>query len=137
MFHLFIECDALTEFHAFIINVLHDLFRSADSSHVNSQNYKQLVLLGYLEQNKNVNHWFINFFLSIVRLAIFKRRQINLTTGKIMDIKRLLMYLLRQYIEYYQYFYCELQKDIQMFEKYFVQNNAIVQMHDKTVILHM
>ena len=50
--------------------------------------YKELILHEYMENTKSVNTYFINYILSVVRLTVYKGRQVLDYDRKQINIKK-------------------------------------------------
>jgi exonuclease III len=123
--HMFVDCVQLTDAKQFIVHTLETLFKDTPHDYVNNLCFKQLLLLGYLENRRDVNFYFVNYFLSIARLCINKRRLIAVHQDKIVPLKPLIIYSLKANIKY-AYFYYNHSRQLGYFEKVFVSKNPFV-----------
>ena len=75
---------------------------------------------------KNVNTFFVNFFLSVCRLSIYKRRQMFINSQQKLDITKFCKYTLRQFISYNYYQLCGKENRKDVFSKLFLYKNPLV-----------
>jgi hypothetical protein len=130
--HMFIKCIELDDTKQYVVEILEGLFNKSDVSYINTLSYDKLLLLGYFESRKNVNDNFVNYFISIVRLCIFKRRQVHISSGKTLDLKRLVVFTLKKYISYACEYFCKRQQSPR-FKRLFSDHNPYVVLTDTSV----
>jgi len=81
IWHIFINCEELEEFHDYISICLEKLFQNCHSNRISLIKSEIILLLGLSGKMKGVNETFVNFFLSTASYCIFKRRN-SCTNGK-------------------------------------------------------
>ena len=133
--HLFVLCPGHRSIHEFLKDTLHNIFLNSSSELVNTLNYEQLILLGFLGSSKLINTYFLNFFLSVARLCIYRSRNLKVFHNKDIDAVRLFKYTLKKYIEYANTYYT-MKNQRHLFNKYFLNKNALVKISNKTIVLH-
>ena len=125
--HLFIRCNELNNFKDnFVIFHLESLLKDCEDSVYNRLNFEEIFMTGLHHETKNVNAFFINYFMSICRLCIYRRRQIFLQSQKKLDVEKLSRYTLRHYISYHHYQLTVVQKKTNLFKKLFLSRNSLV-----------
>ena len=125
--HLFIRCNELNNFKDnFVIFHLESLLKDCEDSVYNRLNFEEIFMTGLHHETKNVNVFFINYFMSICRLCIYRRRQIFLQSQKKLDVEKLSRYTLRHYISYHHYQLTVVQKKTNLFKKLFLSRNSLV-----------
>lgn len=134
LLHLFALCPKLTPIHNFLKDMLHNIFIDYPPDVVNLINYEELMIFGYLGSSKIVNTYFLNFFLSIARLCIFKTRNLKVFHDKEIDTVRLFKFTISKYIEY-AYTYYKIKHQQQIFDKYFLRNNSLLRIENDKIIL--
>ena len=117
--------------------MLHNcLISSLNPPKVVIPDYTQLILLGWPMNKTNkhtqINFYWINFIIGIARLSIYKTRQIKVFEDKQLDCKRLFIYTLQKYTEY-AYKYYSMNNNMELFEKYFQQNNPLLLVTNKQI----
>lgn len=94
------------------------------------------MLLGYLNQNKKVNTYFLNFILSVARISVYKTRQIKVFEGKNIDTKRLFIYSMHRYVQY-AFTYYKMKNKLNLFNKYFSEKNPLIRFDGSNYKLHI
>ena len=120
MYHLFIGCQHLGEFHSYISKLLEVLFENSESQC--SISYKQFIFLGCDKQFKHVNVFFLNFLLSVARFSIVRRRNLVMNDSYV-SIVDFFKYILKHYISFYHIY---LQDNKNLFQKKFLTDNNLV-----------
>ncbi|XP_056018522.1 uncharacterized protein LOC125671368 [Ostrea edulis] len=125
--HLFIRCKELAEFkNNFVIYHLESLLKDCESDVFNRLNFEEIFMTALHKGIKNVNVFFVNYFISVCRFCIYRRRQIFLQSEKKIDIERLCRYTLRHYISYNHYQLTVLEKKMNLFKKFFLHRNPLL-----------
>ena len=134
--HLFVDCDKVQGLRVLLVEMLHNCLITGLSTDIVIPEYTQLILLGWTftksKKESPFNFYWINFILGIARLSIFKTRQIKVFDDKYIDSKRLFIYTLQKYTEY-AYTYYTMKNNIDLFKKYFIQHNPIIQYKNKQI----
>ena len=125
LFHIFLTCYNLNDFHQYIYDLLCELFVKAKVDLLANNSYKRLFILGFHETQEGVNGNFVNFILSIARLCIFKRRQMVKNNVPNVDMIKYFKYTVRHYVSYF-YSYFKSTKRLEYFKKQFLKDNNIV-----------
>jgi hypothetical protein len=136
LFHMFVDCIELKDFVEHVTRNLESLFRSVQVDYLNHVSVSKLMLLGFHEHTSKANYYFINYFLSLARLCIFKRRQIYIMSEKRIHIEAFFNFAIKKYINY-AYFYYSSKHKLQLFEKYFVVNNPLLKMTGNQVVIRL
>lgn len=125
--HLFIGCNELHEFiNKFVVYHLETLFKDVDVNIFNTLRFDEMFFSSLSTGIKNVNTFFVNFFLSICRLSIYKRRQLFIKSQQKMDVTKFCKYMLRQFISYNHYQLCIKENRRNIFSKLFLNRNPLV-----------
>ena len=137
LIHMFVSCDSVQGLRCLLIDMLHNcLISSLNPPKVVIPDYTQLILLGWPMNKTNkhtqINFYWINFIIGIARLSIYKTRQIKVFEDKQLDCKRLFIYTLQKYTEY-AYKYYSMNNNMELFEKYFQQNNPLLLVTNKQI----
>lgn len=135
MLHLFYKCPLLKEFLDYIARILEELYRGADVLYMNKLKFEELILIGYLEHTSNVNKYFINIILSIVRFCIFKRRNVCLRTNRLLDIKYFFKFTCRRIVSYMFHYYSINNKAL--CDRYFLNNNLLMKVDGEEIHLQL
>ena len=125
LFHIFLTCCNLDNFHKYIYDLLYELLEKAEVDLLTNDSYKRIFLFGFYEIHKGININFINFILSIARLCIFKRRQMIKNNVSNVDVIRYFKYTVRHYVSYF-YSHYKYTNRLEYFRKKFLENNSIV-----------
>jgi hypothetical protein len=125
-------CIALDDAKQYVVEIREELFSTYDVSYVNTLSYDTLLLLGYFGSRKNVNYNCVNYFISTVRLCMFKSRQVHMSSGKTLDLKRLVIFTLEKYISYACEYVCTRQHSPR-FKRLFSDHNPYVVLTDTGV----
>lgn len=125
--HLFIGCNELHEFiNKFVVYHLETLFKDVDVNIFNTLRFDEMFFSSLSTGIKNVNTFFVNFFLSICRLSIYKRRQLFIKSQQKMDVTKFCKYMLKQFISYNHYQLCIKENRRNIFSKLFLNRNPLV-----------
>lgn len=136
LFHLFLRCEKLKDFHGYIKKLLCELFVKSKIDILQNMGYDRIFMLGVNGKEKDVNCYFVNFFLSVARLCIMKRRSICKQSGSNIDVFRLFKYVLKHYVTYF-HTYCKYAKKDKNFNKHFLENNSIVILQNDTINFYL
>ncbi|CAC5411993.1 unnamed protein product [Mytilus coruscus] len=74
--HIFMNCDKLEDFHNYLSSLLVRIFENCDSDKISLVRSEELLILGLRWHMKGVNDTFLNFFMSVARYCIFRRRNL-------------------------------------------------------------
>jgi hypothetical protein len=133
--HIFVKCTQLANAKQFIVETLETLFKDTLPNYTNTLSFEKLMLLGYLESRRDVNYYFVNYFLSIVRLCMHKRRLIAVMQDKIIPLKAFILHTLKVNIKY-AYFYYTHRRQSEYFNRIFVDKNQFVTVVNNSIQYH-
>lgn len=125
--HLFFKCKRVKQFIAFVLNNIETLLKDVPNHCINTMNCEQMLLLGYCERNKKVNLFFVNMFLSISRLCIFRTRNLYIQHEKEIDIVKYFKSSLHNNLTVMLKYY-KTKKTIEEFHHLVLKNNSLVKM---------
>lgn len=75
LFYMFVKCDEVQEFKKdFIIYYLELLLKDCENSVYNVLDIDEILMMVFFNVMKNVNIFFVNFFILICRFIIYRRR---------------------------------------------------------------
>lgn len=125
--HMFIGCLELQDFkNNFVIYHLETLMKDIDIGIYNTLEFDKMFSLHCQKAKKYVNTFFVNFFLSVCRLSIYKRRQMYIKSQQKMVVTKFCKYTLRQFVSYNYYQLCIKENKKNMFLKLFLNRNPLV-----------
>lgn len=126
----FLNAKDLPLFYKFLKYHLETLFRYTDIRLFGSLDFKQLMLLGYINRPKNMNHSFLNFFLSQARQSIYRRRTFFIQNNRIIDIVTFFKYSLQKNFEYIHQYYIT-KNNLYQFGKKFLRFNTLLKVENE------
>lgn len=130
--HLIYSCQMLERFNEFVKDLLHNIMYKSTPGFVNQLDFKFLCYFGVHTYSKDINFYFVNNVLSIRRFCVVKRRNIAMKQSKIVDIEQYFKSMLQKNVKYAYEFY-KRSKQMQLFEKYYSNNNPIIVIRDDNV----
>lgn len=130
--HLFLKCNRLKRFKQVLVYHVENILKSLPNNQINCINFDEILMLGYTRKHRNVNTFFLNFFLSIARLCILKTRNVKIQHDVDINIEMFFKYNMKKYISYL-YAYYEKIEDIQSFRNKFTANNALITHENNTI----
>lgn len=136
LLHIFLDCQMLVSFHDYINQLLVKLLERCETDVIVTQGYRKLILLGMSGKFKSVNVVFVNFFLSIVRLCIMKKRQIVKRSTLNFNLITFFKYTMKNYVTYF-HAYCKRTNKENVFEKYFIEHNPILKETDDILLFYL
>ncbi|CAC5423435.1 unnamed protein product [Mytilus coruscus] len=74
--HIFMNCDQLQDFHNYLSSLLVRIIENCNSDKISLVRSEELLILGLRWHMKGVNDTFLNFFMSVARYCIFRRRNL-------------------------------------------------------------
>lgn len=116
--HLFLYCTELSDFIDYLVEILKSLFENVDAEKKKSMEVERLLTLGFYENWKNVNSYFVNFILSVARYCIFKRRNLIACNEGNVELISFFKFTVKRFLKYI-FHHFSLHKSI--FEKYYKQ----------------
>ena len=133
--HLIYTCTGLKVFNDFVKDLLHNLLLNSTPDFVNHIDFKYLCYFGLTKFCKDINFYFINNVLAIRRFCIIKRRNVAMKENMILDIEQYFKSTLVKNVNY-AYIYYKRINSLQLFSKYYSENNPILSIRDNEVIMH-
>ncbi|CAC5384245.1 unnamed protein product [Mytilus coruscus] len=130
--HLILECTMLTRFNDFVKNFLHNILYKSSDSYINDLSFAFMCIFGLTKQNKYINYYFVNSVLAIRRFCIVKRRNIAMLENKIIDIEQYFKSTLVKNVNY-AYEHYKRNNALQLFEKYYSENNPVLIIRDNQI----
>lgn len=130
--HLILECTMLTRFNDFVKNFLHNILYKSSGSYINDLSFEFMCMFGLTKQNKYINYYFVNSVLAIRRFCIVKRRNIAMLENKIIDIEQYFKSTLVKNVNY-AYEHYKRNNALQLFEKYYSENNPVLIIRDNQI----
>lgn len=131
LIHMFVYCTEIQDFKSeFIIYHLETLLKDCENSVYNVLDFDEIFMTAFPNVMKNVNTFFVNFFLSLCRFTIYRRRQLLLQTNKRIHLTSFCKYLLRHYIYYNYHYLCIEKNNRKMFFEKFLRNNPLLKETD-------
>ncbi|CAC5419092.1 unnamed protein product [Mytilus coruscus] len=98
--HIFMNCDKLEDFHNYLSSLLVRIFENCDSDKISLVRSEELLILGLRWHMKGVNDTFLNFFMSVARYCIFRRRNLLNSGYSNVNLIKLFQYTLKHYVTY-------------------------------------
>ncbi|CAC5406562.1 unnamed protein product [Mytilus coruscus] len=102
--HMFINCVNLSQFTDFLKDFLLNFMCNVDDNFVNTLDFDQAMLMGFLKRSNGFNFYFANFIMSIARFSIYKRKNFILLNPQAkLNLVDYFKTLLEKYISHYFY----------------------------------
>lgn len=127
LLHMFVKCKEIQDFKSnFMIYHLESLLKDCENSVYNVLDIDEIFITAFPNVMKNVNTFFVNFFMSLCRFTIYRRRQLMLQNNKTVHLTSFCKYLLRHYIYYNYHYMCIVNNNRKVFFKKFLKNNPLL-----------
>lgn len=133
LFHMYIRCPRIAKFRKFISDRVEIICKGLDNAYMNRLNFDLMLLLGLPGKHTNLNHYFLNFFLSHARMCIHKTRLVFISRDKTIDIISFFKYSLEKHIEYIFSYHTGEKKN--NFNKHFLYQNDLMKVMDDRPVL--
>jgi len=131
---MFLECSSLHSFNEYIKCFLHDVLAKSTPDFVNQLDFEILCMFGLLQNSKSVNFYFVNNILAIRKFFIIKRRNFAIREGKILNIENYFRSTVLKNVQY-AYEYYKSTNSLNLFEKYYEQNNPVLSVLNNIVVI--
>ncbi|CAG2242715.1 unnamed protein product [Mytilus edulis] len=115
--HIFINCDKLEDFHNYLSSLLVRIFENCDSDKISLVRSEELLILALRWHMKGVNDSFLNFFMSVARYCIFRRRNLLNSGYSNVNLIKLFQYTLKHYVTYMYVYLCQSHNMSHIFQK--------------------
>ena len=125
VYHMLLECSSLHSFNEYIKCFLHDVLAKSSPDFVNQLDFEMLCMFGLLQNSKSVNFYFGKNILAIRKFCIIKRRNIAIREGKSLNIEDYFRSTVLKNVQY-AYEYYKSTNSLNLFEKYYEQNNPVL-----------
>jgi len=124
MLHLLVTWPKLVNFKSDLIDILHNVLLT--DKHHTIIDYQELILHEYMKNTRTINTCFISFNVySVVRLIIYKSRQIMVFVDKEIDTNKLFLFTMHKYV-HYVFTYYKMNNRIPLFIKYSDVDNPLI-----------
>jgi hypothetical protein len=91
-------------------------------------------MLSLLQNSKSVNFYFVSNILEIRKFCIIKRRNFAIREGKILNIENYFRSTMLKNVQY-AYEYYKSTNSLDLFEKYYEQNNPVLSVLNNIVVI--
>ena len=135
--HIFMNCDKLEDFHNYLSSLLVRIFENCDSDKISLVRSEELLILGLRWHMKGVNDSFLNFFMSVARYCIFRRRNLLNSGYSNVNLIKLFQYTLKHYVTYMYVYLCQSHNMSHIFQKKFVMDNPLLEETDNVLVFKL
>ncbi|CAG2253157.1 unnamed protein product [Mytilus edulis] len=135
--HIFMNCDKLEDFHNYLSSLLVRIFENCDSDKISLVRSEELLILGLRWHMKGVNDSFLNFFMSVARYCIFRRRNLLNSGYSNVNLIKLFQYTLKHYVTYMYVYLCRCHNMSHIFQKKFVMDNPLLEETDNVLVFKL
>ena len=133
--HMFIKCEELQDFRKnFVFYHLESLLKDCKESIYNTLNVDEILMTTFPKGIGNVNNFFVNFFISVCRFSIYRKRQLFLQNNQKVELKRFCQYLLQHYIRYNYHYLCIVCNSKELFQRKFLKQNPMLKEKEGTLL---
>lgn len=134
LIHMYIRCPSLRVFRDFIIRNIEIICRYMSNEYIDSLNFDTMFILGLPGRPQNMNYHFLNFFLSLARVCVYKARIIFMNKQKTIDKITFFKYSM-EYIVKSMFIYYKNGKE-HIFEKHFVRMNKLIKINNGQIVFN-
>ena len=131
---MILECSSLHSFNEYIKCFLHDVLPKSTPDFVNQLDFEILFMFGLLQNSKSVNFYFINNIRAIRKFCIIKRRNFAIREGTILNSENYFRSTVIKNVQY-AYEYYKSTNSLDLFEKYYEQNNPVLSVLNNIVVI--
>ena len=100
----------------------------------NTLNVDEILMTTFPKGIGNVNNFFVNFFISVCRFSIYRKRQLFLQNNQKVELKRFCQYLLQHYIRYNYHYLCIVCNNKELFQRKFLKQNPMLKEKEGTLL---